>query len=119
MRNIEVFEGNGMRSSLSGTDKMLVETLYRDYPDIPFTDAQLKHCCSHNEGLHITQRDRLWSPLWFHERGLQETASGYGRKLHTPYMLCVGKRLYRVYCCIFSNSGTRYIQWRGHDIIVH
>lgn len=49
------------------------------------------------------------SPLWFHERGLQETASGYGRKLTTRHMVKYEGKWRRVYVACFSNAGTAYI----------
>lgn len=52
-------------------------------------------------------------PLWFHKRGLQETASGYGRKLTTPYMVRHEGRWRRVYACQISNAGTLYISKPG------
>lgn len=51
----------------------------------------------------------IYSPLWWHERGIQQTASGYGRKLTTAYKVEHNGRLYRVYCICFSNSGSLYI----------
>ena len=49
------------------------------------------------------------SPLWWQERGLMYTATGYGRKIPTRQMIKVNGKWRRVYCCIFSNSGTCYI----------
>lgn len=49
-------------------------------------------------------------PLWWHTAGKQYTASGYGRRIPTPYMVKIGKRWRRVYCCIYSNSGTCYVE---------
>ena len=57
-------------------------------------------------------------PLWHHERGLQQTASGYGRKLSTPYVTYFGGRRRRVYCCCYSNLGTCYVIERGRWLIV-
>jgi len=56
-----------------------------------------------------TDSQLVYKPLWWHERGLQQTASGYGRKLTTPYKVEHNGRLYRVYCVCFSNSGSLYI----------
>ena len=50
-----------------------------------------------------------YHPLWWHIRGLQQTATGYGRKLTTPNKVRHNGRLYRVYCIRFSNAGTCYI----------
>lgn len=57
-------------------------------------------------------------PLWWQLCGLSYTASGYGRKIPTDYMVRYNGRLYRVYCCIFSNSGTCYITAKGVDLIL-
>lgn len=38
--------------------------------------------------------------------------TGYGRKIPTRFMAIIpdlGKRYRRVYCCIYSNSGTCYV----------
>lgn len=41
--------------------------------------------------------------------GLQFTASGYGRRIPTRYVVRWGSRWRRVYCCRVSNAGTLYI----------
>lgn len=58
-------------------------------------------------------------PLWWHVAGRQYTASGYGRKIPTRRMVQLpgSKRWRRVYCCIFSNSGTCYVPV-GKDWVV-
>ena len=48
-------------------------------------------------------------PLWFHASGLIQTASGYGRKLVTPYEVKLRNRWRRVYSCCISNVSTEYI----------
>ena len=57
-------------------------------------------------------------PTWWQDRGLSYTASGYGRKIPTSYMVKHNNRLKRVYCAIFSNSGTLYIINKGDWIVV-
>ena len=59
-------------------------------------------------------------PLWWHERGISQTASGYGRKLTTRYMARFPKetRLRRVYCVSFSNAGTCYVLVNKAMVIV-
>jgi len=47
-----------------------------------------------------------------------ETSTGYGRKLTTQYMIKHNNRLKRIYCCIFSNSGTLYILNKKDWIII-
>jgi hypothetical protein len=53
--------------------------------------------------------DHKDAPLWWHERGLQQTASGYGSRITTRTMIKFNGKWRRVYCCIYSNIGTLYI----------
>jgi hypothetical protein len=57
--------------------------------------------------------------LWWQERGLQKTASGYGDKIPTEYMAKPDGVWRRVYCSIFSNIGTLYIMVKGQRVIVN
>ena len=54
-------------------------------------------------------------PLWWHLKGLQQTASGYGRKLTSRYVILLpGERKpRRLYVVQFSNSGTHYVVRKG------
>tara|TARA_R110000824_G_scaffold198352_1_gene382343 strand:+ start:265 stop:507 length:243 start_codon:yes stop_codon:yes gene_type:complete len=63
-----------------------------------------------------TESQLIDAPLWWHKRGLQQTASGYGSKLTTPYKVEHNGRLYRVYCVCWSNSGTLYILTKGQPL---
>ncbi len=49
------------------------------------------------------------SPLWWQEKGLQFTARGYGSRIPTRYMVQYMGKWRRVYCIIYSNSGTLFI----------
>jgi len=68
--------------------------------------------------IEVNRENLIFSPLWFHERNLMQTASGYGRNLKSRYKIRVGKRVYRIYNCCFSNSGTTYIKTKDGEIIV-
>jgi hypothetical protein len=57
----------------------------------------------------IPNQETKIKPLWWQERGLSYTASGYGKRIPTQYMIRVNNRWRRVYCCIYSNIGTLYI----------
>ena len=57
-------------------------------------------------------------PLWWQKQGLMYTATGYGNKIPTAYKVRHEGRLKRVYCRIFSNSGTLYIMSKGEKITV-
>jgi hypothetical protein len=67
--------------------------------------------------INIEDLESKNAPLWWQERGLSYTATGYGRKIPTSRMVKWNNRWRRVYCCIFSNSGTCYIT-AGKDWIV-
>jgi len=53
--------------------------------------------------------DGIGRPLWYHTKGLMQTASGYGNKLTTSTMVKYRGRMYRVYCACHSNVGSLYI----------
>lgn len=59
--------------------------------------------------------------LWWQKQGLQQTATGYGRKLTTEYMLHVpdSPRPYRVYAVCFSNVASFYILRKGEMLFLH
>lgn len=71
-------------------------------------------------GSHIRpngDRDAFWtqsveareSSLWWQDRGLSFTATGYGSRIPTRYMVKFNGRWRRVYCRQYSNAGTLYI----------
>ena len=54
-----------------------------------------------------------------HLAGLTWTASGYGARIPTPYMVLVHGKWRRVYCLIYSNVGTCFIgrKYDGTSIV--
>lgn len=55
------------------------------------------------------------APLWWHVQGLSYTASGYGSRIPTVHKVQLPDargvlRWRRVYCCVWSNSGTCYVE---------
>ena len=68
--------------------------------------------------LSAEYEDLIEAPMWYHDKGLRETISGYGRKLNSGYKISFQGKLYRVYTTIFSNSGTNWFTANGHRIIV-
>jgi hypothetical protein len=56
--------------------------------------------------------------MWYHTRGLMQTATGYGSKLNTGKKALVGARAYRVYATCFSNCASLYIIIKGVKIYV-
>jgi hypothetical protein len=54
--------------------------------------------------------------------GLSYTATGYGRKIPTQHMVKLpgSPKWRRVYCCIYSNSGTCYVtDKQGNWIVIY
>ena len=49
------------------------------------------------------------APLWWHNKGLSYTASGYGARIPSTVMVKWAGRWRRVYIACFGNSGTAYI----------
>jgi hypothetical protein len=60
----------------------------------------------------------VYAPLWWHEKGLSRTASGYGSKLTTASKVQYNGRLYRVYSICHSNSGSAYIVSKGKRLFL-
>lgn len=48
-------------------------------------------------------------PLPHHVAGLSYTASGYGSRIPTEYMVWLNGKWRRIYCRIYSNIGTLFI----------
>ena len=57
-------------------------------------------------------------PLTHHLLGLQYTATGYGNKLPTVYMIRYENRFYRVYSLCYSNVSTEYVIIMGERVTV-
>jgi hypothetical protein len=56
-------------------------------------------------------------PPWM-AAGRQQTATGYGAKLNSGYMIYFQKIHRRVYVTCFSNVGTLWFMYRGRKIIL-
>lgn len=73
-------------------------------------------------GLSQTKRftpvEHKIKPLWYHEAGLSQTATGYGGKLTTSYMVHYLNRWYRVYSMCYSNCSTEYILSKGVQLLI-
>jgi hypothetical protein len=59
------------------------------------------------------------APLWWQDRGLSFTATGYGSRIPTAYVVRFNGRWRRVYCRIYSNIGTTYIGRGASKFIVN
>lgn len=57
-----------------------------------------------------TSTEAKQSYLEWQKRGLTYTSMGYGKRIPTTYMVKHEGRWKRVYCAIYSNAGTCYIE---------
>lgn len=69
----------------------------------PFTDKQ-------PATRQTVETEVIEKPMDWQLRGKMYTATGYGRRIPTSYMVKHEGRWKRVFCCIFSNSGTCFIE---------
>lgn len=57
-------------------------------------------------------------PLPFHLAGLQETASGFGKRLRSRYCVRTDDgKVRRVYLTIYSNAGTAWVHYHGQTFV--
>lgn len=68
--------------------------------------------------IRVFKDDLKSKSLDWQRRGLQQTASGYGRKLTSSRMIFFEGRLRRIYITQFSNAGTAWFIYKGEKIVV-
>ena len=71
-----------------------------------------------NDRIVASREDFIDAPTRWQKMGLQETASGYGKRLTSPFKVRFEGRNYRVYITIFSNNGTAWFRRKGRQIVV-
>ena len=81
------------------------------YKRFTFADVQ-------NGRISAERIDLIDAPMWWHKRGLSETATGYGTRLNTGLKIHFEGRQYRLYCTCYGNSGTVWFKVKGQTIIV-
>jgi hypothetical protein len=57
-------------------------------------------------------------PMPHHKAGLPYMATSYGKKIPTQHVIYLFGHRYRIYCTVFSNIGTCYINLQGRKVIV-
>ena len=70
------------------------------------------------ERINIKESNLIINPLWYHLQNIQQTATGFGEKLSTEYMVEYLGRKRRIYVSQHSNVGTAYINVKGEKVIV-
>jgi len=68
--------------------------------------------------IYTETTDLIDDPLPWQKQGLQQTASGYGRKLTSRYKINFEGKLYRLYVTIYSNAGSTWFRVKGRKIFV-
>ena len=71
------------------------------------------------EKITITEKQLITKELWWQKRNQMPTATGYGKKIPTIYMVKHSGRIYRIYTCIFRNIVTNYIIKNKKEVIVN
>lgn len=71
-----------------------------------------------NGRIFADESELLYAPLEWQKRGLQETATGYGAKLTSPYKIRFEGKLRRLYVTVFSNAGSTWFILKGKKIFV-
>jgi len=70
--------------------------------------------------LDIPVTSMIRKPMKHHEIGLSWTATGYGSKIPTRYMVrTIDSKWRRVYCAIYSNIGTLYVMHGKNRTIIN
>lgn len=90
----------------------------REFTDKDVAKAFIGHKGDQIYRISATREDLIDSPMWYHLKGLMQTATGYGPKLNSGYKIKLNNRLYRVYTTIWSNSGINWIIANGQKIII-
>lgn len=66
-----------------------------------------------NETGALEERELVYRPTSWQREGLQETASGYGRRLNSGYMIQYAGKLRRVYITCYSNASSLFVLVAG------
>lgn len=71
-----------------------------------------------NDWMNATGFETKISLLWWQKEGLSYTASGYGRKIPTRWMIKFENRWYRIHCAIWRKSGKLFIRRKGREFSI-
>lgn len=83
------------------------------------TDVQPHGAIAGAGSLDAFNTDLISAPLWYHQRGLSQTSSGYGAKLTTSRKILFNGKQYRIYCSCYGNSGSAWFKAKGRQIFVN
>lgn len=83
-----------------------------------FTQDDVANPDSKYPRIYCTSADLIDAPTKWQAMGLQETATGYGRRLNTGLKIDYCGRKYRLYATCFSNCASVWFAVRGRKIYV-
>jgi hypothetical protein len=63
--------------------------------------------------------DFAYSPLGWQRAGLSQTATGYGAKLATRYLINFSGKLFRLYNTCYGNASSTWFITKGKKIFVN
>lgn len=84
-----------------------------------FTAADIHNPESSTPRIYADRNELIDAPLDWQKMGLQQTRSGYGRKLTMREKILFEGKQYRLYCTQFSNAGSVWFVAKGKKIFVN
>lgn len=69
--------------------------------------------------IYAEKEELIDSPLDWQRQGLQQTATGYGRKLTSRYKIRYNGKDYRLYATCFSNAASHWFITFGEKVYVN
>lgn len=64
------------------------------------------------------RKELIYAPTDWQRQGLQQTASGYGKKLNSGYKIAFNGKVYRVYATCYGNASSLWFTVNGEKIFV-
>lgn len=66
-----------------------------------------------DESGEYVEREMVYRPTAWQAQGIQQTATGYGNRLNSGYMIAYAGKLRRVYAVCYSNCASFYVLVKG------
>ncbi len=97
-----------MRAKVKRIKMSDVKQIHTAFTDADVTEGKMPHIYTGE-----FRKELIYAPPEWLAHGLQQTASGYGPKLNSGYMINFNGKLYRVYITQFSNAGSAWFEAKG------
>lgn len=83
-----------------------------------FTTDDVQPSSCFDGSINADRTELEYAPTAWQRLGLQETATGYGRRLNSGLKIHFNGRAYRIYVTCFSNAGTAWFTSNGKRYVV-